>query len=788
MFEAKDRVNVINDRNWTRMRIAFAVFAALALVFAFSCIYKSAKTAEEDTKGVNNPGAIFDDTTYTSLNEGWTLTHENGDKEQIILPVTINVTPGESFMLTRDWDNENIVDPALILYYERYGVQVYADNALIWQVNTTSLASRIMFTDPGFVEIPDGVFTPAELRIRFSGAEDGEYVLYEMTCGTMAMAERDMIKHEISTMIILVVMLFMSISILIAYVLYAIRRFKEPRLLCLTVFLILSFLWGATDSFSAVLTGIPPEVIGTTLYLSLMAMPIPMVVYIWLTCKRRGLVLPALAYYGVINIVIRVILAHFELLRLDNSILASHIYSMVVIVTSLIALVREIRRDRENKSIKIMLAGGASLSFMAALALVLYWMGSAMYYRNSMLIGALVFFVFLMTGTAMDYTRRARNEQKKLQESEINERLSYIDSLTGLRNRRAFEKAVAEIEADTSIDNAMLVMFDVNGLKYTNDNYGHAAGDDLIIAAGEVIGETFESTGECYRIGGDEFAVIVKEPELTGSEYNEILDGLISQWNYVSSWKLSIARGYCSLLSGRGERISVSDWKLGADVEMYRNKLASSSDVKRDQAKDLKQIIDTIVTTIEAKDVYTAAHSERVSELSVFIGEKLGLTSSTMEKLSTAAYLHDIGKIGVPDFVLNKPGRLTDDEFELMTKHTEIGADILAKASGFKDVANIVRFHHERYDGKGYPRGLEGTDIPLESRIIAITDSIDAMTSKRVYRDSLSVDECRHEIERNAGIMYDPAVVKIVLDYWDGIKDIILLHPKRLIGGGFEHR
>ena len=158
----------------------------------------------------------------------------------------------------------------------------------------------------------------------------------------------------------------------------------------------------------------------------------------------------------------------------------------------------------------------------------------------------------------------------------------------------------------------------------------------------------------------------------------------------------------------------------------------------------------------------------------------MGISSATLYNVEKAASLHDIGKVGIPDSILRKAGPLTDEEFRIVKRHSEIGADIISKAQGMYDISQIILHHHERYDGRGYPDGISGTDIPLESRIIAIADSIDAMTSKRVYRDSMSLDECRAEIERNIGTQFDPAIARIVLKNWDGISDIVMLHPKRL--------
>ncbi|MDX9871140.1 MAG: HD-GYP domain-containing protein [Clostridia bacterium] len=170
-------------------------------------------------------------------------------------------------------------------------------------------------------------------------------------------------------------------------------------------------------------------------------------------------------------------------------------------------------------------------------------------------------------------------------------------------------------------------------------------------------------------------------------------------------------------------------------------------------------IIDCLVAALEARDIYTSGHSTRVADMSYDIARLLGLKGPQLEYVHMAAHLHDIGKLGIPETVLNKAGKLSDFEWEQVRMHPEIGFRILSKSQELKSIAKIVLHHHERWDGQGYPQGLKGTDIPLGSRIIAVADSIDAMNSERPYRQALSWGACLKEIEANKGSMYDPDVV-----------------------------
>lgn len=171
-----------------------------------------------------------------------------------------------------------------------------------------------------------------------------------------------------------------------------------------------------------------------------------------------------------------------------------------------------------------------------------------------------------------------------------------------------------------------------------------------------------------------------------------------------------------------------------------------------------------LAKTIDAKDMYTNGHSMRVAKYSGMIAQRMGLSEKEIEDISNMAMLHDIGKIGIPDSIINKASKLTDAEYDIIKKHPEIGYQILSEMPELKDIAIGARWHHERYDGKGYPDGLKGDDIPLKARIICVADSYDAMSSNRSYRKFLPQDVVRSELEKGCGTQFDPVIAGIMLD------------------------
>lgn len=185
-------------------------------------------------------------------------------------------------------------------------------------------------------------------------------------------------------------------------------------------------------------------------------------------------------------------------------------------------------------------------------------------------------------------------------------------------------------------------------------------------------------------------------------------------------------------------------------------------------------LVECITSALDARDPYTGDHSRRVSDMACALCGVLGINGELAQEIHIAGHLHDIGKIGIPDSVLLKEGRLSDEEWVLMKRHPQIGADILSKSPHFARISATILHHHERFDGKGYPFGAKGEEIPLGARIIAVCDSIDAMASKRSYRNAMPLDAVREEIARCSGTMYDPAIANAMLSNWDIARGIYL--------------
>ena len=234
-------------------------------------------------------------------------------------------------------------------------------------------------------------------------------------------------------------------------------------------------------------------------------------------------------------------------------------------------------------------------------------------------------------------------------------------------------------------------------------------------------------------------------------------------------------QGYCEKSDKFDQLLLLIESGIKSIEQM--NTIKTINDQLHDKNQELERAyLDTIGIlrqTVEAKDPYTRGHSDRVSEYSVLIGKKLGLDENTLHILKIGGLFHDIGKIGIPDSILLKESKLSDEEYSQIKNHPMIGVHMLGDAAIFTDILPIVKHHHERYDGRGYPSQLVGDDIPYVARIAAVADTFDAMTSKRSYRDSLPIDVVRAEIERCSGTQFDPNIAKVFLDIMDNDFDLI---------------
>jgi diguanylate cyclase (GGDEF)-like protein/PAS domain S-box-containing protein len=330
--------------------------------------------------------------------------------------------------------------------------------------------------------------------------------------------------------------------------------------------------------------------------------------------------------------------------------------------------------------------------------------------------------------------------------------ISYHDALTGLYNRRYCEEQLAAVDIMENLP-ISVVMGDLNGLKMTNDAFGHTQGDRLLQKAAEAIGAACGANGIAARWGGDEFVVLLPGTNREAAE--KIVEKIekIESGMKVGPIGVSVSFG-CGTKEKDTEEIRTA--LKNAEDRMYENKVVESESTRG-------QLIETMIATLCDNNPFEIKHYKRVGELAQKIGEAMHLPKDDIARLKKIGRLHDIGKIAVDSAILSKKGTLTQKEMDEIRRHPDIGYKILKSSKDTAAIAEYVLYHHERYDGQGFPAGLKGEKIPLLSRIVMVADAFDAMTHDRSYRKAMTVREAVGELESNKGTQFDPAVVNAAL-------------------------
>ncbi|NTW72540.1 MAG: diguanylate cyclase [Eubacteriaceae bacterium] len=376
-----------------------------------------------------------------------------------------------------------------------------------------------------------------------------------------------------------------------------------------------------------------------------------------------------------------------------------------------------------------------------------------------------------IAGTLLNITEIKNHENKILY-------LSHTDRLTSLHNRRFMEKRFEVLDSQPN-SNFSILMGDLNGLKMINDAFGHKFGDDLIKLVGEIILKNCQPDDSVARWSGDEFMILINSKN---DFYVETLIEKIKtdcDRQTMNSLKFSIALGWAK----KTEENETAEMIMAlAEKRMYRHKIIEKRSPR-------SSVIQSLKSSIHEKHSETEEHTNRLKNLCMKIGMKMNFSPDKMDELELLSMLHDVGKIGIPDSILSKPGKLNEDEWKIMMEHSEIGYRIAASTPELSHIANYILCHHERFDGKGYPQGIQGEEIPLLSRVISLVDSYDVMTHSRAYKNPQNMEIVINEISSCAGNQFDPEIVAVFMEVIReeqlSIKDIAdfeeILDPSKVV-------
>ncbi|MBS3909030.1 MAG: diguanylate cyclase [Actinobacteria bacterium] len=358
---------------------------------------------------------------------------------------------------------------------------------------------------------------------------------------------------------------------------------------------------------------------------------------------------------------------------------------------------------------------------------------------------------------------------------------SMRDRLTGLNNHRYFHEALdrAVAKAKRLNQNVSLLIIDIDEFSKINNAYGHARGDALLTLIGKTILANTREDDEACRLNGDEFGVIL--PNTSGVEAMIIAEATREAVYKKLSTDFDIAEITVSIGLSTYPKFAKNKKELlqTAEGALYWCKLHGKNKITAYDARTVKALspgerakkaeevalvdmVSSLARAVDARDPYTRQHSIGVSKLATRLARNMRLGKDTVNRIRMAGLLHDVGKIGIPDSILNKPSRLTDEEMYTIESHPIMSAQIIQSTS-LTEMVGIVRAHHERWDGQGYPDGLKAEEIPLEARILAVADTFDAMTTDRPYRKALSIEDALAEIARCSGTQFDPNIAKVFL-------------------------
>lgn len=370
-------------------------------------------------------------------------------------------------------------------------------------------------------------------------------------------------------------------------------------------------------------------------------------------------------------------------------------------------------------------------------------------YRN---LSTLKGLFFIMVSGVLIYSL-VRRELRLLEDASMSiDKLERFDTLTGLSNRRQFSIELDRI--NQTGQPVSVILSDINGLKLYNEVYSSQEGDRLLARYAELLKAVMPERSFIARIGGDEFCVLLDHCD------GERLERMVQRLSERISQEQTATAGYTVAIgsaSSCDEDTSVYETVSIAEDRMYKNKLLLARSASN-------ALISSLKTTLFERSDETEQHAARLEQICRDMGEHFHMTTSEIDDLKLFAILHDIGKIGISDAILNKPGKLTVIEFNLMKQHPAIGYRMASSVPILESIAYNILTHHERWDGTGYPKGLKTTDIPLASRILAVADAYDAMTNDRIYRKALSREDAIAELVRNKGTQFDPQVVDVFIE------------------------
>lgn len=577
-------INTPQNNTVRRIVVITAAAAAAVIALCITALYRF---------GIINPNFYSDDR-LIELNSGWTVSDSNGRiiAENVSLPCKYGIE-GEYITLYRPLPDADTRIDALIFNNNRESMSVSLNGRELYSVNRSGLSRYISATGLNTVKL--SYRRNALLSVNVYAGNKRNCSIGSVLGGSTGSIDGYILRYDLVTFICIIVLAAISISLFFSYIYLRIRRMTDRRIALLFVFALIMMLWAFFDSSLVDLMPVSLEAAALISYTLYTFIPVPVILYTCFVRRDSCTSLSRLLAAGFAVTAMRILLAALGFARLDETLPAGMLYIMVSIIFCIYYMYGSPKHASDH--LRRLLFNGYALTLICAfISLILYMSGSSALYRSVAITAVTALYIELSVVSVFSNAsviKRFNDESQRRRELE-NE--AHTDSLTGLGNRHAFDDALQLIEQDPEqYSNAVLVMLDLNGLKYANDTYGHNAGDELITSAARCIHETIGSGCSCFRIGGDEFTVILNNAPGSVSIRLAKMHMWIEKHNLTARYKLSIAHGESPLKYPGGGFKSISDWKQDADINMYNNKSLSSLRRSANPSKEYQNILRCII-------------------------------------------------------------------------------------------------------------------------------------------------------------------------------------------------
>ena len=504
-----------------------------------------------------------------SLSSGWYY-FENGKQTEVTLPKVLKTENNEPLILYNDSINSSDAGKVITTRGAEYDLKISLNDEVLYEYRdsvfkrNTQMKSKLNCD----AEIPTGV-QKGTLTLTYSTPQQGKYKVSEVFIGNGGAVTAFHVWSSALIIGIAACFIVLSLIALLTAVYLRYRQMKDDRFRDVALFLVICGIWLITDSSVIQTYSSHPDMVCTISFYMFMMLAVPMLHFAQKIGKlKNGRILDVGIIMFYLNAFIQGLLNYFEVFDFIDMLFVTHILLCVWVLLSAFLLWKEYKRKPEQET-RIVLLAYTSVSASGILSLLLYWLFEISYYGAIFELGILLFLILIIADTVISLAGKVRYRT----EMQAYERLIREDWMTGMQNREPFENMVAELPKTVNqYKNVLLVLMDINHLRRINNDYGRSAGDEVVVAAARCIENAFGKKGKCYRIGGDEFAAVIYDPDVDRKNLSESLDKEIRSYNRNSRYRLSIARGFSSIRDEKGNLKTTGEWKYEADTNMYQNK------------------------------------------------------------------------------------------------------------------------------------------------------------------------------------------------------------------------